>query len=493
MKILNYKKLALLVLVFAFSCVDMNVVNLNEPDQERVLSDPNDIIGLVGNSFSTWYDATHWYEGVGMMLNTASDNTTCSWGNQGMRDMSWEPRKAWDNTPSYGYGSCTEWLFNKSYSAIAAANSALDAIDRELDFGDDKDKVIAFSKFIQGISHGYLALVFDQAYIVTEQTPQEELLNPVLMSYTEVAAAAIALLEEAIAASDNTFTIEAAWMGTSSSMSNVEFKQLVNSYAARIMAYMPRNKTDNGNVDWAKVGAFANAGITSDFIVQGDGYSKWVNDGNMVYSVRPGWGAADMRLINMLDADQPSRWANSATFYPPETAAAKAGVDERLYTDFTYMPSNWFRVERGYYHFTNYRISRYDYFIGDWLGDMPELKLSENDMLRAEAELQNGNPANAANIINAGTRTTRGLLANVSTTDVAAIDMAIHRERQIELLATGLGISFFDMRKRDMLQPGTPLHMPIPASVLEVLQMPFYTFGGSDGDPGNDTSIGGWF
>jgi hypothetical protein len=107
MKILNYKKLALLVLVFSFSCVDMEVKNLNEPDQDRVLSDPKDIVGLVANAYSTWYDATHWYDGVGLFMQTAADNTTCSWGNQSTRDMSWEPRKAWDNTPSYSYAGTT--------------------------------------------------------------------------------------------------------------------------------------------------------------------------------------------------------------------------------------------------------------------------------------------------------------------------------------------------------------------------------------------------
>ena len=257
MKILNYKKLALLVLVFSFSCVDMEVINTNEPDQDRVLSDPKDIVGLVANAYSTWYDATHWYDGVGLFMNTASDNTTCSWGNQAMRDMSWEPRKAWDNTPSYGYGGTTEWAFNNMYSSIAAANSALDAVDRGLDFGQDEDRVIAFSKFIQGISLGYLALVFDQAYIVTEKTPQDELLNPVLKPYTEVSAAAIALLDEAIAASVNSFTIDAPWLG-GTEMSNVEFAALANSYAARIMAYTPRNKTQNDAVVWADVLAYAN-------------------------------------------------------------------------------------------------------------------------------------------------------------------------------------------------------------------------------------------
>jgi hypothetical protein len=378
------------------------------------------------------------------------------------------------------------------YSALSAANSALDAVDRGLDFGQDEDRVIAFSKFIQGISLGYLALVFDQAYIVTEKTPQDELLNPVLKPFSEVSAAAIALLDEAILASAKSFTIDAPWLG-GTEMSNVEFAALANSYAARIMAYTPRNKSQNDAVVWADVLAYANNGITSDFNIQGDGWTKWENE-HMVYGAYPGWSRADMRIINMLDPSQPARWGNDASFpHPPETPVDKPGVDKRLYSDFQYLSSNNFRTERGYYHFSNYRVSKFDYHIGDYLGNMPEMLLAENDMLRAEAELRMGNLGNAAAIINAGTRISRGDLKDVSASNASEIDMAIHRELQIECILTGLGVQFFDMRKRNMLQPGTALHMPIPASVLEVLQQPFYSFGGDLGVAGEDTSNGGWF
>ena len=70
---------------------------------------------------------------------------------------------------------------------------------------------------------------------------------------------------------------------------------------------------------------------------------------------------------------------------------------------------------------------------------------------------------------------------------------AIFYERDVELIQTGYGIAFFDMRRRDMLQPGTMLHFPIPAKELMVMQMPLYTFGGVANADGINTSDGGWF
>jgi hypothetical protein len=49
------------------------------------------------------------------------------------------------------------------------------------------------------------------------------------------------------------------------------------------------------------------------------------------------------------------------------------------------------------------------------------------------------------------------------------------------------------MRKADKLQPGTPLHLPIPGQQLEVNIMDYYTFGPDKGVAGQDFSNGGWF
>jgi len=56
-----------------------------------------------------------------------------------------------------------------------------------------------------------------------------------------------------------------------------------------------------------------------------------------------------------------------------------------------------------------------------------------------------------------------------------------------------MGLDLFFMRKADKLQSGTPLHLPIPGQQLAVNIMDYYTFGDTEGVPGQDISNGGWF
>jgi len=126
---------------------------------------------------------------------------------------------------------------------------------------------------------------------------------------------------------------------------------------------------------------------------------------------------------------------------------------------------------------------------------MAEMRKWENDLLIAEAELRTGNTQGAIDILNNpdGARISRGQLAEIpagAAKDV--VEDAIFYERTIELYLTGCGIPFFDMRRQDMLQKGTPLHFPIPGQQLDVMLMPQYTFGGVDNADGINTSNGGW-
>ena len=55
-----------------------------------------------------------------------------------------------------------------------------------------------------------------------------------------------------------------------------------------------------------------------------------------------------------------------------------------------------------------------------------------------------------------------------------------------------MGLQFFEMRGKDLLQAGTPLHFPVPGDVLQSGNMEIYTFGGTTGVAGEDYSTGGW-
>lgn len=483
------------VLLLATGCKKLDVgKNPNNPDFEDVYSNSASVKSIAGGLFNTWYNGTHSYShSPYMFLATAADNVTCSWGNQAMRDMSWEPRKAWDNSPSYGYQRVTKDFFDYMYKSINTASNVLTALNKGLKIGSngaDNNMVKAFCKFNQGIAYGQLALFFDKGFIVDENTTIPDAAVSTASTYTEVADAAIKYLDEAIALSSNSFSIPAAWLGTASDYSNADFAKLCNSFAARILANMPRNRTQLASVNWAKVKAYADAGITSDFTIQQDGYVNWYAEGGD-YLTYPGWGKVDMFVVNLMDNSQPQHWDDTPSF--PTPPASTSPQDQRIFSDFEYSSLNWFQAARGYYHFSNYRYARYDaaYALGD--GPVPDFMKAENDMLKAEARAYLNDLAGAAAIINSGTRITRGNMVPVSPV-LADIEKAILHERHVEMFVTGMGIQFFAMRKLNLLQKGTPLHFPLPGKTLETFgeKMPFYTYGGVGAADGINTSNTGW-
>jgi hypothetical protein len=245
-------------------------------------------------------------------------------------------------------------------------------------------------------------------------------------------------------------------------------------------------------VNWTKVGTYANKGLTFDFAPLMDDVSWY--DLYMTYANFSGWGQTDMRVVNMMDSRFPARWTDANTWntLPAPTTTPTTGIDNRVFTDFQYLSSCPFNPDRGYYHFSCYRFKRRDTYLSTWTEPVPVFYKAENDLLKAEALFHQPNLSGAAAIINAGTRVTRGGLAPVAA-NAAEVEAAIFYERNVELYCSGMGIEYFTMRKADKLQPGTPLHFPIPGQQLEVNILDYYTFGGDEGEAGTDVSSGGWF
>ena len=66
----------------------------------------------------------------------------------------------------------------------------------------------------------------------------------------------------------------------------------------------------------------------------------------------------------------------------------------------------------------------------------------------------------------------------------------IYAERDIELGRTDFGLIFYEMRRRDALQLGTLLHLPVPADEMANLGLTPYTFGGEVNADGENTADG---
>ena len=456
---------------------DLYVENLESPNDDILASDPVALEATASGLFRAWYMADSNYYGPGMALNTMADTSSCSWGNAGMKDLSSEPRAAFNNTPAYG-NNVTRSFFNSLYSVLSDANTIALAVSNGVQFSDN-NLIGATAKFAQALAMGTSAMYFDRTWLSDETGPLGDKNGA---NHNDAMTLAIQKLDEAIAiAEGNTFTVPYNY--TTNVMSSAQYAALMKSFGARMLAGVGRTKAERASANWAKIKSYVAGGITSDFVINHDDVTWY--DYFKTYLVYPGWARIDLRVINLMDPAYPDYWPAGTTILPKATTA-----DARI-ADFQYLSSQNFRPERGSYHYSSYRYARYNSYITQWTVPTEEIPVAEMQMYHAEAELRAGNAAAAAAIINAGTRVTRGGLAPVAAT-AAAVEAAIHYERMVEFPLATSGISFFEMRGKDLLQKGTLLHFPVPGTALESIPEAYYTYGGTQGTAGVDYSNGGW-
>lgn len=483
------------------ACQDLDVENLNAPDQDRAITTPEDIQSLIASSFFTFFDTMEGDCYPSWALGVAADEGTSSWGNCGMQDISSSPRSAFPNTTAYGYNNVVESPWYRHYDMISSVNDGLRAINAGLEIGaggEHNQRATAFGKFTQGLAHGFLALQFDQAFLFTEDMELENA-QFTLQPYGEIMDAAIAMFDGAIAAASGSFSLPDTWIN-GQSYSNTDFVKIVNSFAARYMASVARTPEDRAAVPWQEVINRINKGITSDFGVTLDDQA-WES----IYKERyqnSTWFRLDYKLLGPADVSgEYQKWLSTAVHErqpfdittPDRRITGDSPTEDG--TDVYYRAPQNFRAERGTYHFSRYGHKRYRTIQQTQLGFNPLMTVTEMDLLKAEGHIRLGQPDLAADLINK-TRTTRGQLPPVTATGVPAGPDCVPRtetgacgdlmdalmyEKRIEGIAVAAGVAFFDARGWGILEPGTPYHLPVPAVELETLQLPNYTFGGIGG------------
>ncbi|PKB17370.1 SusD-like starch-binding protein associating with outer membrane [Flavobacterium sp. 5] len=465
-----------------------NVKNNNDPNAEQVLANGNDLVSVIAGGFNSWWYGSN--SDVYPALSVAGDIATCSWGNYGMRTLSNEPRNSIPNTNSWSDASVILQPWSSYYSAASSASDVIKAIKNGVkyykDDVDETNSILASAYFLRGISLGYLGLMFDKAIIIDENT--DPLATPIVSSYNDLITAAIDDLNKSILLStNNTFELPSNIIN-GYTLDNDKLLKLANSYSARFIVQAARTQSETDAIDWAKVKTFAENGIQEDFGPLGDNGTSWWSNvvllSNSPNGFQESGGRLDMRIINLMDPTQPK-------FYPTTTPIANPSIttaDKRITTDFNFESSVEFNPARGKYHFSHYISTRYisdpNFSDGSDTKRMITFAKADNDMLLAEANARLNNLASAITIINNGTRTTRGELpaiANSATKD-QVLD-AIFYERYVELFNGVVGGGFFDRRRTNQLQIGTFRHFPIPSKILQVLQLPLYTFGGASNDP----------
>lgn len=480
---------AVAALLAVSACGDLDVENPNEPDARRALSDPLGVQSIAGGTFRTWFNTHQSMEAAGP-LATMADSYTASWNNFNMRIYSSEPRDYWRNDPAEAARTSVEHYWYGYYSALSSANDVLTAIRKNniVITGAANTKMVeTAAQLMQGMTQGELALNYDSAFVVDENS---DLTALQFSGRVAVRDAAVTKLEGAAALADaNVFATPASWTN-GTSYSNTQIARLARTYAARVLAYYARNAAENNQTDWAKVATLASGGISTggafDLEFTGNGF------GNTFYDEVKDWSndittmRMDTRVANLLDpSTQQNPWPNPNGNPPPNSPDMRLG-DGTNGTDYRWDGENNFPVARGQYHQSNIGQVRYEYASandpagsGGGFGTVPVISSAENDLLWAEGLIRSGGSLlTAATLIN-NTRVTRGGLAPATAADgVAGLLSKLQYEQDVEL--PGLGdVVFFNRRRIDGLQPLTPRQMPVPAKELQVLQKPLYTFGGT--------------
>jgi hypothetical protein len=494
-------------------CVDLDVTNPNEADRDRVLSNPQDVQSLISTSYQAYFDNAQ-QTNPGMPTGAMAENLTGGFFDFGVFDMTTMPRVQYDASPLNTRGFVGRAPWSRLYPVISNVNDGLRAIDGGLRIttgpgnSDQTERARAFGKFVQGISHGYLSLYYDQALIIDEDTDLEQMDPTDFRPHPEVRDAALQMMDEAIAiAQANQFTIPGSldWIN-GVTISNTDLIRITNSYAARLIAYSPRSWEERQAVDWNEVIRRVDAGIVEDFGPEGQ-LNVWESNMRRLLSrvrarpsdhVRPNYmalGPADVsgRFQTWFQNAPANRVPFEISTPDRRIQGSATARSEGSY--FGYDNATLFPADRGTYRRSFYYYHREG--LGDsWhVGKQVTIGRTEMNLLKAEALIRLNRAAEAVPLINL-TRVANGQLPPVTiegppagascvpkkvTGECGSLWDALIHERQLENMAVESTVMWWDFRGLGRLYEGTLVHFPVSGIELENLGLPVYSFGGAGG------------
>ncbi len=524
---------ATLLLMGTAACSDLEVTNEGAADTDRVLQSPEDVQALVSGAYRTWWGG--WFpNGTPVpFLSTASFQHSAYPANFVMVDYSKFPRIPITNSTAGGDAyNFAAFAWSDNYRAIAAVAQAFNvfypASGTAMTLGDaEKDnRFKILGRLVQGVAHGYLALLYDQAYIFDETVDPAAEVD--LSSYSDVMEAALGYLDEAIglAKAGPMAPIPYTWMGYAEGngdLSAAELVRFAHSMKARLRANVARTSAERKNVDWTKVTADVSAGITKDWKMNID-QNTWDGSGSALrYSTLLGWGQLNYHVAGMADqSGKYQKWMATpldnrdisvdgepfliitpdARFPQGATVAEQfdnAGtlwqipryLDTKLEKEVPGMGEQWKRPDRG-----TWRWSYYNTVNQGWAkGVRPVITKAEMDLLKAEAHYHASELGDVATIVN-----TYRTAAGLSATDAAGANGScvpklpngtcgdlwemMKWEKRMSTWYAGpyLNSWYFDGRGWGDLPEGTFLQFPVPERELFLLGIPTYTFGGAGGE-----------
>ena len=532
------------LLVATTACSELEVTNPNNPDRETVVNNAQDALALISNGFLQWFNRSG-STTPGVALSVMADEFSTGFADFGGQDLSREPREAINPNPPSNNPPPHHATYTDYYNNIAALNTALRAIQsknltlKNSAGTDVTTEALAFAKFMQGMNHGYVALLADKGYVSSESVDSDTLsfagVKNLIKPYREVMDTALAELRAALQmTTTKTFTFPSSnpnqwFLGVA--RTNTDFARLINTYMARLKAYVARNPTERQAVNWNEVIQHIDQGVTSDVVVigvVGVVESSYKNRAARQRTTTPGdFMRVDMRVVGPADQGTATTCSGSTCAYPAWFALPwaqrvpfrMANVQDRRIDGLTTKPATCapglttascglymgyhnttvFSLDRGTGQRSFYFFHRYGGGTSYQSGPIPIVNVAEMDLLKAEALIRLNRATEAIPLINKY-RVTNGQLPPVTIDGVpgtapnctprklngqcGSLWDALRYEKVIETMGLEGGTAWYDARGWEYLAQNTPIHFPIPIADLELLNLETYTFGGAGGTGG---------
>jgi hypothetical protein len=181
-------------------CQDLVVDNENTPSLRQVFSNGEDLENAIGTTFRIVWGVAQgartnsFYPVIGIAA-MGEEFTAPTFE---VLDVASEPRRPLDNRDAGMWTNRKPWY--DTYEAIATTTDALISINEGLEIGTGgvhTNRAKIFARFIQGLGHTYIGLLFDKGFTRDETTGLDASAYK-LKPYAEVTAFGITKLEEAI-------------------------------------------------------------------------------------------------------------------------------------------------------------------------------------------------------------------------------------------------------------------------------------------------------
>jgi starch-binding outer membrane protein, SusD/RagB family len=520
-----------LLALATISCSSLDVVNPNDPDRDRALATARDLESLIAGTFNVFFTGIHNTSHVVNLFPIYGSEMTGVPVSGGGWSESQEPRTSYDNSPgiSADSGPWGPRLLWSSLSQVASnSNDGMRGIrERGIRLSEGEIDVTprarAFALLMRGWAWGYLAMMYDRAVLVPEWEPvPDDAIEQAIRSirpWEVVRDSALASLEEAISISGrHTFVVPAVsesrrWFGSPRPLREADLARLASTIAARVLVLSARTPEQRSGLDWNRVLAYTEAGLTTDFeVLLEPGFRT-----SLLYARAQTNSAGcancfrlDNRLIGAADVSGSfQEWlakpVSSRTRFDIVTPDRRiTGPTPRSNGAYTFYRAddNGFPPGRGLYFRSAYQWGRHQHRgYSSTTGTVLVATVDENNLLRAEALLRLGDRTGAAALVNV-TRTRSRTLPDgsihpglppvtsagvtpaadcVPRTDRGACGdllAALRYERMIELVGIDAIRGYADSRGFGLLPDGSWLQLPIPGNELELLGFPIYTFGG---------------